>query len=342
MAVEKKKFKIPSAAEMEQTSDRTTLRPQDTLAAFKRQQKEETSRKQTEKKKKESPVDPNQTKIGSFLKSTKLSPSNSESGLRKLDQEHSTAKSDAVHLSSDVCTVEKTGAASASSTPSGGPSAKKYAPTVSVTGAKGSNSLVVNSRQRGNPILKFVRNVPWEFGDIVPDYVMGLSTCALYLSLRYHQLNPNYIHDRLKRLGRAYDLRVMLVQVDIKEPHHLLKELAKICILADCTLMLAFTPEEAGRYLETYKVYEFKPPDAIMEKTDQDFVSKFTDCLTSVKSVNKTDAMTLMSTFKTLEGVMEASKEDLSLCPGFGPQKAQRVYDIFQEPFVKSKKQNPK
>lgn len=37
------------------------------------------------------------------------------------------------------------------------------------------------SPQRGNPVLKFVRNVPWEFGDIVPDYVLGQSTCALFL-----------------------------------------------------------------------------------------------------------------------------------------------------------------
>lgn len=35
--------------------------------------------------------------------------------------------------------------------------------------------------QRGNPILKFVRSVPWEFGDVVPDYVLGQTTCALFL-----------------------------------------------------------------------------------------------------------------------------------------------------------------
>lgn len=200
------------------------------------------------------------------------------------------------------------------------------------------NSLIVNSRQRGNPILKFIRSIPYEFGDIIPDYEMGKTACALFLSLRYHQLNPNYIHERLKQLRRYYDLRVLLVQVDIKEPHHLVKELAKICILADCTLILAFSAEEAGRYLETYKVYEHKPPDAIMEKTEKDYMSKVTECLTSVRSVNKTDAMTLLSTFHTVEGVLKANQEDLSFCPGFGPQKAKRAFDLFNEPFLKSKK----
>ena len=30
-------------------------------------------------------------------------------------------------------------------------------------------------------MLKHIRNVPWEIGDIIPDYVLGPSTCALFL-----------------------------------------------------------------------------------------------------------------------------------------------------------------
>ncbi|XP_048355306.1 DNA excision repair protein ERCC-1 isoform X3 [Sphaerodactylus townsendi] len=173
------------------------------------------------------------------------------------------------------------------------------------------NSIIVSPRQtlpalpfypqRGNPILKFICNVPWEFGEIVPDYVLGQSTCALFLSLRYHHLKPNYIHERLQSLGKTYMLQVLLIQVDVKDPHQALKELAKICILADCTLVLAWSAEEAGRYLETYKAYEQKPADLLKEKVDQNYLSRVTDCLTSVKSVNKTDTLTLLSTFAVLE-----------------------------------------
>lgn len=77
--------------------------------------------------------------------------------------------------------------------------------------------LLVNSKQRGNPILKFISHVPWEYEDIVPDYQMGNGVCALFLSLRYHNLNPDYIHERLKRLGKMYNLRVLLVQVSQKK-----------------------------------------------------------------------------------------------------------------------------
>ncbi|KAM9591463.1 DNA excision repair protein ERCC-1-like, partial [Morphnus guianensis] len=120
-----------------------------------------------------------------------------------------------------------------------------------------------------------------------------------------------------------------------KDPHQALKELAKICILADCTLLVAWSPEEAGRYLETYKAYEQKPPDLLKERVEQDFLSWMTDCLTSVKLVNKMDALSLLTTFGLLAAVVDASREDLSLCPSVGPQKAKRLFDVLHEPFLK-------
>lgn len=202
------------------------------------------------------------------------------------------------------------------------------------TGAK-SSSIIVSPRQRGNPVLKFVRNVPWEFGEVIPDYVLGQSTCALFLSLRYHNLHPDYIHERLQSLGKNFALRVLLVQVDVKDPQQALKELAKMCILADCTLVLAWSAEEAGRYLETYKAYEQKPADLLMERLEQNFLSRATECLTTVKSVNKTDSQTLLATFGSLEQLFTASREDLALCPGLGPQKARRLFEVLHEPFLK-------
>jgi len=195
----------------------------------------------------------------------------------------------------------------------------------------------VSSRQRGNPILKSIRAVPWEFVDgMVPDYTMGPKMCAFYLSVRYHTLNPNYIHERLKQIcsdSVTFELRVLLVQVDVKEPHHALRQLMRIAILAELTIMLAWSPEEAGRIIETYKQFEDKPPDMIMEKSNPDPHSKLVDALTSIKSINKTDAGTLITVFGTLEGIVQATIEELTLCPGFGPQKAQRLHKALHESF---------
>ncbi|XP_073246633.1 DNA excision repair protein ERCC-1-like [Porites lutea] len=201
-----------------------------------------------------------------------------------------------------------------------------------------SNAIIVNPRQKGNPVLKHVRNVPWEMGDIIPDYVLGATTCALFLSLRYHHFNPEYIHERLRQLGQRFELRILLVQVDVKDPHQTLRELAKMAVMADCTLILAWSPEEAGRYLETYKVYENKPPDALLGQSEGDYLSKLTDCLTTVKGVNKTDVVSLTSTFGSLANMTTASKDDLALLPGFGPLKAQRLHNLIQQQFIAKRK----
>lgn len=199
--------------------------------------------------------------------------------------------------------------------------------------ASGSNCLLVNPKQKGNPILKSVRNVPWEYDEIIPDYQMGITTCALFLSLRYHNLNPDYIHDRLKLLGKKYELRVLLVQVDIKDPHHALKNLTRVCILADLTLMLAWNADEAGKILETYKMYENKPADQIMERGENSPYLKLIQALTSIKPINKTDATILISKFKTFEGIINASEYQLGECPGFGERKAKKLYEVLHAKF---------
>ena len=136
-------------------------------------------------------------------------------------------------------------------------------------------SILVSSRQRGNPILKSILKVPWEFNDsIIPDYIVGAKAGALYLSLRYHTLNPDYIHQRLKTFT-GFELRILLVQVDITEPHHALKQLMRISILSELTLMLAWSHDEAGKILETYKASENKGPELIMDKGNSDPHSRY-------------------------------------------------------------------
>ena len=42
------------------------------------------------------------------------------------------------------------------------------------------------------------------------------------------------------------------------------------------TMIVAWNFEEAGRYLETYKAYEFKPLDIIQHRVESDHLSKVT------------------------------------------------------------------
>ncbi|XP_068631377.1 DNA excision repair protein ERCC-1 [Battus philenor] len=195
--------------------------------------------------------------------------------------------------------------------------------------------VLVNQKQRGNPLLKFITSVAWEYDDIVPDYEIGKTICILFLSVRYHNLNPDYINNRIKELGKKYELRVLLVQVDLKDPHSAIKNLTRICLLTDLTLMLAWSPEEAAKIIENYKIFENKPPDRIMEKIENDPQQKIINALSSIKPVNKTDAMTLLTTFGTLENIIKANESRLADCPGFGPTKAKKLFKALHEPFLK-------
>jgi DNA excision repair protein ERCC-1 len=123
----------------------------------------------------------------------------------------------------------------ASSTTTTEPKGKQRQPPVVQPGS--GNSIIINPCQRLNPIVECIRNVPKEFGDITPDYQVGRTTGVLFLrfvflssfhlraeyhlvafclcSLRYHRLHPEYIHQRIERLGQSYNLRILLLMCDI-------------------------------------------------------------------------------------------------------------------------------
>lgn len=47
--------------------------------------------------------------------------------------------------------------------------------------------------QKGNPLLKHIRNVRWTFADIVCDYLLGQNSCALYLRFEFFPLSCSYV-----------------------------------------------------------------------------------------------------------------------------------------------------
>jgi DNA excision repair protein ERCC-1 len=62
--------------------------------------------------------------------------------------------------------------------------------------------------------------------------------------------------------------------------------------------MLCWSYQEAARDLEVYKLYENKPASNIQTKVDEEHIPRLIDIVTSVKSINKTDALSLAKSFK--------------------------------------------
>jgi DNA excision repair protein ERCC-1 len=56
-------------------------------------------------------------------------------------------------------------------------------------------------------------------------------------SLRYHLLHPEYLHQRIKDLGQAYTLRVLLIYCDHTDHQGPMRELTKVSLSLSSTLL---------------------------------------------------------------------------------------------------------
>lgn len=114
--------------------------------------------------------------------------------------------------------------------------------------------VLASHRQRGNPVLQHIHNIRWVYADIVPDYVLGESTCALFISLRYHALRRGYLTSRMHELADAFRTRIVLCYADSEDGSAALEEITGLCVQRGFSLIVCWSPQEAARYLETFKV----------------------------------------------------------------------------------------
>ncbi|KAL4755136.1 hypothetical protein BDW72DRAFT_211339 [Aspergillus terricola var. indicus] len=224
---------------------------------------------------------------------------------------------------------------SATSTPqSGGPTPKVQQPKPQALASKsGPSGILVSTRQKGNPILNHIKSQPWEYADIPADYVIGATTCALFLSLKYHRLHPEYIYSRIKLLAGKYLLRVLLIIVDIPNHEDPLKELSKTSIINNLTLVLCWSAPEAAYYLELFKACEHSQPTAIRTQQAQSYKDSLVEFVTAPRSINKSDAASLISTFGSLQNAINAQPEQISAVPGWGEKKVRAWCNAVREDF---------
>lgn len=196
--------------------------------------------------------------------------------------------------------------------------------------------LYVSTRQKGNGILSLIRNVPIAYSPMVPDYILGPTSCALFLSIKYHKLYPRYIHRRIAELRGDFKLRVLLVLVDVDDNANTLLQLNTIGVTHQLTVILCWSELEAARYLETYKARDGKDAAPIQKKESSNPLDRVTDFLTGGRvGVNKTDSVTLWNQFSTVAGIASASSDELALVAGMGPVKVRRLHEALHKPFSK-------
>lgn len=208
-----------------------------------------------------------------------------------------------------------------------------------VIAARGTSSILYSIRQKGNPVLDGIKQHQKEIADIPADYQLGNTTCALFLSLKYHRLHPEYIYKRIQDLHGKYSLRIILVLVDITNHEASLKELSKTSLINNVTLIVCWSAAEAGRYLDLYKTYEHASPTMIKGIQSTAHSDKLIDFITVPRSVNKTDALCLVSNFGSVRTAVNARPEEILLLQGWGQTKVKAWYQAVNEPLRNRKAQ---
>ncbi|KAI9841806.1 MAG: ssDNA endonuclease and repair protein rad10 [Thelocarpon superellum] len=198
---------------------------------------------------------------------------------------------------------------------------------------QGTSHILVSTAQKGNPVLEKIQGIPWEWADIPADYVVGNTTCVLFLQLKYHRIRPGYIDGRISKLGHKYNLRVLLVLVDIPNHEDSLRSLSKTCLVYDLTLIVSWSASEAARYLELFKSHEHSSAGSIRGQQATTASEKLVEFITLPRSINKADAVGLLGNFGTLQAAVTARPEEIDLVAGWGERKVQQWCGSVREPF---------
>ncbi|KAI0129554.1 DNA repair protein rad10 [Xylariales sp. AK1849] len=218
--------------------------------------------------------------------------------------------------------------------PSTTPGSKIVQPTPQALPQRSSgSSILVSPRQKGNPILAALRSLPWEYSDIPADYGLGLTTCALFLSLKYHRLHPEYIYTRIRNLQGRYNLRILLAMVDIPNHEDSLRELSKTSLVNNVTIILCWSAAEAARYLELYKSYEHANFAGIKGQQATSYSEKLVEFVTVPRGINKADAVSLVSAFGSIRNAVNAEPDQVAVIGGWGEKKVKRWCSVVEEPF---------
>lgn len=125
----------------------------------------------------------------------------------------------------------------------------------------------------------------------------------------------------------------MLAIVDIPNHEDSLRELSKTSLVNNVTLVLCWSAAEAARYLELYKSYEHANFAAIKGAQATSYADKLVEFVTVPRSVNKTDAVALVSTFGSLKAAINADPETIGVIGGWGEKKVKAWTKAVEEPF---------
>ncbi|EPR79464.1 Ercc1 DNA repair protein [Spraguea lophii 42_110] len=187
--------------------------------------------------------------------------------------------------------------------------------------------ILVSTSQKGNGILNYITKSLWSYSpNIKSDYEVDGDISILFLSLRFHLCKPDYIYKKIKI---KYNLKILLLLVDIPNYELLITELFEFCDFYDTTIILSYSNEEAARYIQSFDLNK-KRTENIIQKKEGDHKMRF---LCGIPKITKEDAVNLEMKYKNIKNIINSSGEELKGINNMGDKKIKSMKEYWEMSF---------
>ena len=192
--------------------------------------------------------------------------------------------------------------------------------------------IIISERQKDNPLIQLLKGIPMEWTkDLSFDFSISHDIAVLFLSLKFHRKNPNYIIGRFKTFEGPYKTRVLLLLVDVDSPDQNIAELTKLSIGNNTTVLLAFKYDEVSKWLISMYNGQETPLDDLKGQGETPYETS-TNCLHSL-GLSKKEAEEMIQSFGSLEACFSASKEEILQKTSLSSNKVDLFYEALRSPF---------
>jgi DNA excision repair protein ERCC-1 len=192
--------------------------------------------------------------------------------------------------------------------------------------------LSISLRQQGNPMIPTLQsNSEVTFIDSsVADFMIGKDLAVLFLTLKYHRQHPDYLTERLRGFRGSFPVRLLLFLVNDENPDRVISRLTSIGFANNLNLILAFTYEEAARWLLTlYNTQDSGVDD--LRAMNESHIETATDAFHAI-GLSRREAEGLLNGFPTVGEALLAPRETLGKVPALNEKKIDSLMAVISGP----------
>ena len=171
---------------------------------------------------------------------------------------------------------------------------------------------------------------------MTPDFVIA-DTCIVLLMLKdyFHRVSKKGMSDETIPLAlHEFHRKVLFLQLEGCTTLQAMVEVQTSSIRRGFALVCLFTPAELNSYLEAFSAASSVSKRATATSMDTGPLVPYV--LSSIKSVCKSDVIAFQRNFTCISDVLRAKERALSLVPGIGSKKIQRMRQSTGKPFLGS------